>query len=139
MKNIEILVDCDGTILDDSIDREFKMIEDKYGYISALEWYAKINRTDCEINKPLLKELRKYKKLYDCKIILFTNRGEHQKEMTIENLKKENAVDVFDDFLFMTGAKKDHSFKDESFVYDNEYYDTGKATLIKFETFTGKN
>jgi hypothetical protein len=118
MKKQTIYVDVDGTLLDHSHDQQF--IASGYD----LSWYNQQYVSDLAINIGLVAELILLKK-YN-KLVLWTNRGEEQKEMTIENLG--NIWNMFDEHQFHSGKK--YGTNVDGYTFDNEAKYVNNGTVV---------
>lgn len=129
--NKKVYVDFDGTLADAKHDNEFKKRVKEEGMEKTMQWYNATKVSNLELNKVLIERLQQMKEK-GIEIILWTNRGEAQKEMTVENLGKN--AELFSEMQFRSGAKGKDSL--DGFVFDNEekYLACGKegGELITF-------
>jgi len=102
-KDTVIYVDCDGVILDGSHDDLFVSKLQSEEFNTVLDWYNRTYVADLALNIELLTELQNLKS-QGFKVVLWTNRGPAQYEMTKENLGVY--WDVFDDHIFLDGGKR---------------------------------
>lgn len=127
---MNIYVDMDGTLVSNALDNIFKEMVGAYGTEEAVKIYNGLYVDDLEINMPLVKKLVTMKKRGH-KVIVWTNRGLSQKEMTMKNLS--SVIDLFDDFVFCGGAKK--AQRVNGVVIDNDTTYTTCGTHFIHTTF----
>jgi histidinol phosphatase-like enzyme len=111
----KIYVDVDGTLLDPSLDNEFKSMVDSVGINDALVWYNNVYVANLSINMDLVNKLIALKE-QGYELILWTNRGEQQRAMTEANLGIY--WHMFSTHIFRAGAKGKDVL--DGMVYDNE-------------------
>jgi len=104
-----IYVDMDGTLLDNSLDAQFIAS----GYDKA--WYNEQYVTTLAVNYKLVRVLKKLA-VRGNTLILWTNRGEEQREMTKENLG--DLWTMFTDHRFYCGKKLGTNV--DGYTIDNE-------------------
>jgi hydroxymethylpyrimidine pyrophosphatase-like HAD family hydrolase len=119
----DIYVDIDGTLLDSSLDNQFK--EHDYN----IKWYDKQYINNLNINNDLIQCLYIIKYI-GCNIHILTNRGYAQAKMTIENLAEHTSL--FNSFTFCEGLKSKYTRR--GLLIDNEVkYHTVCDTFIHIE------
>lgn len=91
---MDFYVDADGTLLSGWLDRQYQA--------NGYAWYSRQYVNDLPVNIKLIDELRRYKSSGH-NVFLWTNRGENQVKMTMENIA--NFVDIFSGFYFHNGQK----------------------------------
>jgi hypothetical protein len=126
----KIYVDVDGTLLCGSLDLEFKERCSVEEFKTVLEWYENCQVDNLRLNVELLRNLKELKE-DGFELILWTNRGEANKDMTKRNLGEW--WNLFDSHEFHDGQKG--KCKLDGLVIDNEdkYLSCGKqGILIKF-------
>lgn len=104
---MDFYVDMDGTLVAPWLDDQFKVL--------GFAWYSKQYVNDLPINSDLVSELRRYKS-NGHRIFLWTNRGQNQVKMTMENIA--SFIDIFSGFCFYDGRKM--SSRVDGIVIDNE-------------------
>ena len=114
---MNIYVDVDGTLLSGKLDDTYKQKLASNGYVAAQVWYQRVYIDDLDINERLVHYLRLQKKKGN-NIFLWTDRGEPQRKMTVQNLHRHCAEDLFSGFIFYAGQKK--KAKVDGLVIDNE-------------------
>lgn len=128
---INIFVDMDGTVLDSSLDNEFKRRCEEDGFDITIKWYRKCNVSNLNINIELIEQLIALKDKGH-NLVLWTNRGLENKEMTKNNLKEY--WNIFNEYQFHSGMKSKCQL--DGVVIDNEekYLSCGtKSVLIKHD------
>lgn len=113
---MRIYVDVDGTLLDSRLDNLFKEQVARYGIEQAVAWYNGTYIDDLEINYDLVDALLYYYEMGH-ELILWTNRGRAQVDMTIKNL--EPILWMFSDMIFGEGRKLKNKPID-GLIVDNE-------------------
>ena len=104
MKLTDIYVDVDGTLLCGSHDALFaSRLANGEEFSVVLDWYNRTYVADLAINEALVNELITLKNKGH-KLILWTNRGGAQYEMTKENL--DVLWDIFTEHVFLDGGKR---------------------------------
>lgn len=117
--NKQVFVDCDGTLLSSRLDELYKAKERALGVSSALEWYKTVtDEDDLELNVPMWLELTVLK-AQGFDIVLWTNRGHEQMDMTLRNLSKYGIADMFSMFVFGDGHKLNTNVG-AGIVFDND-------------------
>lgn len=111
----KIYVDVDGTLLEGSLDREFKRRCENEEFSVVLNWYRNCEVDNLNINMELINELINLKE-GGYELILWTNRGEENKGMTKRNLGVY--WHMFDSHEFYGGEKGKCVLN--GVVYDNE-------------------
>lgn len=129
----DIYVDVDGTLLCGSHDALFaSRLANGEDFGVVLNWYNSTYVADLAINWALVNELIELK-AKGHKIILWTNRGECQYEMTKANLG--DVWDMFDEYMFLDGGKRKMNPVD-GYVYEDvaKYAELGTKghTLVSF-------
>lgn len=135
------LIDCDGTLLDDTLDLVWEMYwaSGKNSLTYTVEKYMRFQNVDnLKINTQLIEELKLIDRTkYD--IFLFTNRPEKFRPATLRNLKEH--LNLFDNYIFSGGGKeKQVPILKERYkkviVYDNhqKYVDLGDKKKSKLIT-----
>lgn len=112
---MNIYIDFDGTIAKPDHDNMFLSKIKAEGFESAVKWYDSTYIDNLPLNIALLEEL-KVQKAAGYTLILWTNRGKNQIEMTHANLGEFDSL--FDSFEFYEGKKK--NARVSGIVYDNE-------------------
>jgi histidinol phosphatase-like enzyme len=116
---MKVYVDVDGVLLDGSLDRMFINKKENEGFEIALEWYENKYVDNLIVNKDMINELNRMKG-EGFELVLWTNRGVGQKDMTINNLGKH--IDMFSDVIFGEGNKRECcNIDSNSIVIDNEH------------------
>ena len=82
---MKIYVDVDGTLLDSSLDKEFERRVKLHGADRAKAWYDSCHVADLKVNWVLASVLKRLKS-EGHELVLWTNRGESQIDMTKKNL-----------------------------------------------------
>ena len=123
----KIYVDVDGTLLCGSLDLEFKRRCSVEEFKVVLEWYENCQVDNLKLNLELLKNLKSLKE-DGFELILWTNRGEANREMTKRNLGEW--WNMFDSYEFYDGKKG--KCKLEGLVIDNEekYLSCGERGIL---------
>lgn len=111
----KIFVDVDGTLLDGSLDLRFKDLVNAEGFEKAVVWYESCGINDLKLNMDLIDELIALKEM-GYELVLWTNRGLANKQMTIENLGVY--WHMFSSHEFHEGKKGKCVL--DGVVYDNE-------------------
>lgn len=131
MENLKkIYVDVDGTLLDGSLDLLFKERCKSEDFSIVLNWYENCEVDNLLINMDLVNELIELKEM-GYELVLWTNRGVKNKEMTKRNLGIY--WNMFNSHEFHDGKKGKCVL--DGFVYDNEskYLNCGvMGKLISF-------
>ena len=123
-------IDVDGCLLGYDHDLMFKNKIKEVGIESAIEWYDSTECDSLKVNSKLVAWVQ-VKKSEGHEVILWTNRGINQIEMTKRNLG--SSWNLFDDHKFLEG-KKSKNIVDGTIV-DNEvrFAKNGKAFIkVKF-------
>lgn len=112
---MKIYVDVDGTLLDGSLDKMFKerCVNEEFSVVLA--WYENCEIDNLELNMDLIKELITLREEGN-ELILWTNRGEENREMTKRNLGIY--WNMFNSYEFHSGKKSKCVL--EGLVIDNE-------------------
>ena len=131
---MDVLVDCDGCLLDDRADVAFREQTIKHGLADALDWYANNCPDNLELNIALYLRLVQYK-AEGHRLILWTNRGHRQINTTLMNLSRWGIADMFDMFVFGDGHKTD-ALKGECIAIDNEWENIEGVNGILIPTFS---
>ena len=127
---MKIYVDVDGTLVNAELDNKFKMSINEIGFEETMKWYDECNVDNLSINMDLVNELIKLKEEGN-ELILWTNRGSKQVEMTKRNLGIYWYM--FSSYEFHSGSKGKCVL--DGMVYDNEekYLSCGTSSkLIKY-------
>ena len=111
----KIYVDVDGTLLDGSLDAMFKESISLNGFDKTLAWYESCNVNNLKLNMELINELIALKEM-GYVLVLWTNRGVANKQMTIDNLGVY--WHMFSSHEFHDGKKGKCVL--DGVVYDNE-------------------
>ena len=119
-----LYVDVDGTLLDGSLDREFK--ERSYD----VAWYNGVYKEDQVVNWELIAWLKRMKER-GWRVVIWTNRGECQVGMTKKNLSC--MIGVADEWVFGEGKKREVCDVSDGMVVDNEDINLIGARNIKHE------
>ena len=114
-----IYCDIDGTLLDESLDITFKYRRDvvKMSKKDLFCWYDNCGVDDLCIDYVLM-SLLVVMKILGKEIIVWTNRGEEQREMTERNLGMWMLL--FDDSLYCCGKKSVDLLVGDCITIDNE-------------------
>ena len=112
---MKIYVDIDGTLLDGSLDVEFKSKVEEIGIEDAIRWYDSLHVSNLSINMALVGELKQARDM-GCIIIGWTNRSLMQRTMTEANLA--SILHMFDHIEYHAGGKG--KYKVDGIVVDNE-------------------
>lgn len=115
----KVYVDADGTLFDNWLDDVFSELYRIFGLKLALELYSGVRCDNLELNIALWLRLIALKEEGHI-IILWTNRGEHQIEMTLENLDNWGILHMFDGYIFADGNKSKYHCPD-GIVFDNDF------------------
>ena len=123
MKQKMYLIDLDGTLLDNTLEKIFQHYYTESNDLKlAVNKFNDYYKTDfLYVNKELVKELIRIKAINkNVAICICTNRNEKFKDATIKNLKN---VDIeFDDMFFCDGKKAD-KIKELKKTFDIVVYD----------------
>ena len=144
--NKVLLIDVDGTLLDNTLEMFFRNKITELGLSKAIVEFNKLYKTDfLEVNDNLMKHLELIKmNRDDVAVVLWTNRGSKFKKATINNLQKSKYCIVFDEYYFCGGKKADYLDKIKKqfncsnlIVYDDreEYVSLGNkgSKLFNFQ------
>jgi len=104
---MDFYVDVDGTLLASWLDDQFK--------VNGFAWYSRQYVNNLPVNVDLVNELRRYS-ANGHRIFLWTNRGQNQVKMTMENIA--SFIDIFSGFCFYDGRKM--TARVDGIVIDNE-------------------
>jgi hypothetical protein len=123
-----IYVDCDGVLLSSELDNWFKNRIEEVGFKNAIKEYEEMYVDDLEVNIKLIKLLINLKKRKNVRVVLWTNRGETERDMTMSNLGEY--WNVFDEVMFREGQKKNDKLN--GIVVDNEerYLKCGERGIL---------
>lgn len=114
---MKLYVDVDGTILSSELDEMFKEKIEEDGLLPAINWYDNFYKDDLTFNTHIIEWVLSMKYDMNYELVLWTNRGSNQIEMT-----KKNLGDLwyeFEDHLFYEGKKSKCSV--DGIVVDNEF------------------
>ena len=109
-------VDVDGTLLSSRLDKKWMEWKEEYGFEVALEKYEGLDVDDLVVNGLLVDWLRERYEDGD-EIVVWTNRGEGQREMTRRNLSC--IEDIVSEWRFREGGKSKDRLMD-GWIIDND-------------------
>lgn len=112
-----VFVDVDGTIL-----KSFKIPENVTGN-KLVYWNENLTKTSIIFSRIAICIILK---IVGCKLVIFTDRGENHKNITIDALGIFK--NLFSDFQFYAG-KKHNFYNPEMFLIDDNKKFVGKNTL----------
>ena len=114
-----LFVDCDRCLLDSRAHDLWLTLKEKYATTEeALDAYAKECPDDLVLNIALLLQILQFK-ANGYTIVLWTDRGERQIDVTMKNLSMWGIVKIFDMFIFGDGKKKQYPIGPDDYVMDD--------------------
>jgi len=124
----QVYVDVDGTMLSNKHDQRFQEKIKEVGFQEAVAWYDNTEVDDLEVNTELLETLEQVRG-EGVKVILWTNRGPKQIEMTKRNLG--HWTSIFSDMLFREGRKSKDVLQGGVVLDNEEKYLLNAETGVK--------